>query len=154
MTKSTLNDDVLDQETLELLSSDPAALDVPAERLQSLRRRVMRHIDQETAGVERSFRTIRAADGPWIEIAPKLRKKVLFVDPVTGAESYLLQADPGAEAPGHRHDRDEHCLVLEGDVTFEDGVRLQTGDYHFAPHGSTHGIARTEQGVLVYIQTV
>ncbi len=149
----TKYDDVLDEQTLQLLAEAPSSLNVSQERMQRLRHRVMERVDDAIAKASQSFLTIRADDGPWIEIAPKIKKKVLFANPETGTESYLLKADPGAEAPPHAHDHDEHCLVLEGEVTFGDGIHLRAGDYHFAPRGSVHGIAHTDVGVVVYIQT-
>ncbi len=149
--KSDHYDDALDEQTLQLLSESPAALD--AQPGKGLRDRVMCRIDEAIGQEVGSFVTVRADDGSWIELAPGLKKKVLKADPITGAESYLLKAGPGAEAPPHRHDYDEHCLVLEGDVSFGDGIVLHAGDYHFAPRGSEHGIARTETGALVYLQT-
>lgn len=146
-------DDALDEQTLLLLGEAPASLDVSPERMQRLRDRVMQRVDEDIANASQSFLTVRADDGPWIEIAPNVKKKVLFANPETGTESYLLKAEPGADTPPHLHEHDEHCLVLEGELTFGEGTHLRAGDYHFAPRGSEHGIARTELGVLVYIQT-
>ncbi len=155
MSKKTLTkyDDVLDEETLRLLGDAPAPLDVSPERMQRLRDRIMQKIDDDIAQASQAFLTVRTDDGDWVEIAPKISKKVLYANSETGAESYLLKADPGAEAPPHSHEHDEHCVVLEGAFTFGEGIYLKAGDYHFAPRGSEHGIASTDIGVLVYIQT-
>lgn len=155
MSKTTKSkyDDVLDEQTMQLLGEFPGVLDASPEQMQRMRDRVMRRVDDDIANAAQSFITVHADTGPWIELAPKILKKVLFVNPETGTESYLLKAEPGAEAPPHIHTHDEHCLVLEGELTYDNGVHLKTGDYHFAPSGSEHGIARTEVGVLVYIQT-
>ena len=155
MSKKTLTkyDDVLDEETLRLLGDAPAPLDVSPERMQRLRDRIMQGIDDDIAQASQAFLTVRSDDGDWVKIAPKISKKVLYANPETGAESYLLKADPGAEAPPHTHEHDEHCVVLEGAFTFGEGTYLKAGDYHFAPRGSEHGIACTDIGVLVYIQT-
>lgn len=144
--------DVLDDQTLQLLSDAPAVLDTAAERMRRLHDRVMQRVDNDIANAAQSFLTVRADDGLWIEIAPKIKKKVLYANPETGTESYLLRAEPGAEAPSHVHAHDEHCVVLEGELSFA-GIHLRAGDFHFAPAGSEHGIARTDVGVLVYIQT-
>lgn len=147
-------DDVLDEQTLQLLGEAPSVSEVSPDQMQGLRDRVMRRVDDDIANASRSFFTIRADDGPWIEIAPGIEKKVLFANPQTGTESYLLKAEPGAEAPPHPHEHDEHCMVLEGEVSFGDGIHLRAGDYHFAPGGSEHAEQHTDVGVLVYIQTV
>ncbi len=152
--KTTITyDEVLDEQTLRLLGDAPAPLDVSPERMQRLRDRVMQGIDDDMAQASQAFLTVRSDDGSWVEIAPKISKKVLYANLETGAESYLLKAEPGAEAPPHVHEHDEHCVVLEGEFTYGEGVYLKAGDYHFAPRGSEHGIACTDIGVLVYIQT-
>ncbi|MEN8133275.1 MAG: cupin domain-containing protein [Pseudomonadota bacterium] len=97
------------------------------------------------------FITLRADEG-WFELAPKIEKKVLHIDHEAGTESYLLRVQPGAEVPPHTHAGDELCVVLEGEVTYEGGLRLQAGDYHMAKRGSTHQHARSETGALVYLQ--
>lgn len=146
--------DVLDEQTLQLLSETPNVLDTPPEHMQRLRDRVMQRIDDDIANTAaQHFITVRNEEGDWIELTPKIRKKLLFANPETGMESYLLKAEPGAVAPPHNHEHEEHCIVLEGEVSFGGGTCLRKGDYHFAPAGSKHGMARTDVGVLVYIQT-
>lgn len=149
---STEIDQVLDNEIVELLGSDLQALDLPAAQMTNLRMQIMQRIDDEVAEQADTFVTIRADEGVWEEIAPKLYRKVLRFDPETGVESYLLRAEPGAEAPPHMHEHDELCLVLEGEVEF-DNVHLKAGDYHFAARGSQHSMARTQAGVLLFLQT-
>ena len=151
-TTSTKYDEALDEQTLQLLSDAPAVLNTAPEQAQALRDRVMQRIDDDISDAAQSFLTVRNHDGAWIEIAPKIKKKILFINTKTSTESYLLKAEPGAEAPSHIHEYDEHCLVLEGELTF-DNIHLQAGDYHFAPAGSEHSIAHTNVGALVYIQT-
>jgi len=159
MSKTTIKnyDEVLDEKTLQLLGDAPAVLNATPEQMQGLRDRVMQRVNDDTTddtgNAAQSFLTVRNHDGAWIEIAPKLMKKVLRANLETGDEAYLLRAEPGAEAPSHLHEYDEHCLVLEGELTFDNGIHLKEGDYHFAAAGSEHGIARTNVGVLVYVQT-
>lgn len=155
MSKTTITEhnEVLDEHTLQLLGESPAVLDAAPERMARLRDRVMQRVDDDIANAAASFITIHPDDGAWIELTPKIKKKVLFANPETGTEAYLLKAEAGAEAPPHVHAHDEHCLVLEGEVIFDGGIHLRKGDYHFAPGGSEHGVARTDVGVLVYIQT-
>ncbi len=148
----TNNGDVLDGQTLQLLGDAPAVLEFAPEKMRRLRDRVMQRVDDDIAKATQSFLTVHSDDGLWIEIAPKIKKKVLYANPETGDESYLLRAEPGAEAPSHVHEHDEYCLVLEGELSFDE-IYLKAGDFHFAPAGSEHGIARTDVGVLVYIQT-
>ena len=49
-------------------------------------------------------------------------------------------------------DEDEYCIVLEGDVSFDD-LDLSAGDFHFARQGSSHSIARSRGGALVYLES-
>ncbi len=142
---------VLDQDTLELLGSAPASADVPAHRMAQLRSRVMQRVNEETAS-SNPYITIRGDDGPWIETAPLVEKKVLNVNDQAGIESYLLRLHPGASLDRHRHDDDELCIVLEGDVSFDD-VRLEAGDFHLARKGSWHGRASTVNGALIFLQS-
>lgn len=143
---------VLDTGTLELLGGALQPLNVPAESLKKLKSSIMDQVDAEEKAARPSLVTIHSSEGNWEQIAPKIHKKVLRLDLDTGAEAYLLRAEPGAEAPPHDHDLDEYCLVLEGEVDFDD-LHLQAGDYHFAAKGSRHSAARTQTGALLYIQT-
>ncbi|MEN8259573.1 MAG: cupin domain-containing protein [Pseudomonadota bacterium] len=149
-TKNTPNQAPLDDTLLGLIGASMAPMRLPADRMQPLRERVMARIAKE-GGAKPVFNTIRADEGQWVQIAPKIEKKTLHVDHVNGIEAYLLRAEPGAEAPGHVHEADELCLVLEGEVSFDD-IHLKAGDYHFAPKGSRHGTARSKTGALIYLQ--
>ena len=142
---------VLDRETLELLGSAPATADLPAQRLAQLRDTVLRRIDEEQA-LATPYVTIREDEGAWIEIAPLTTKKILNVNRATGIESYLLRLLPGAAPERHQHDQDELCIVLEGDVSFDD-IHLKAGDYHYARKGSWHGCASTVHGALIFLQS-
>ncbi len=144
-------DQVLDNETLELLGSAPARADLPAQRLSQLRDRVLHRIDEEQA-LSTPYVTIREDDGAWIELAPLMTKKILNVNHETGIESYLLRLLPGAAPERHQHDQDELCFVLEGDVSFDE-IHLKAGDYHYAHKGSWHGRASTVHGALLFLQS-
>ena len=145
-----LQEEVLDPDTLGLLGSAPAHADLKSARMSQLRDRVMQRVAHEAT--LSSFLTVRAEDGPWIEIGPLMDKKVLHVNDESGIESYLLRMQPGASPGGHRHDEDELCIVLEGDVSFDD-IHLEAGDYHFARKGSWHGPASTVNGALIFLQS-
>ncbi len=153
MTESSkLNQDqVLDRDTLELLGSVQAPADLPAQRLAQLRDRVLHRIDEEQA-LATPYVTIREDDGAWIELAPLMTKKILNVNRATGIESYLLRLLPGAAPERHQHDQDELCIVLEGDVSFDE-IHLNAGDYHYARKGSWHGRASTVHGALLFLQS-
>ena len=144
------SDNKLDKTTLNLLAEAQQPVDVPADRVARMRKKLLQDIKPS---LPLDYITIRADEGEWEEIAPKIYKKVLHLDTKTGNESYLLRAEPGAVAPAHDHDHDELCFVLEGEIEF-DHVSLKAGDYHFAPKGSQHSDARTHTGAVVLMQQV
>lgn len=146
--------DVLDEETLQLLSTDTRPVDLSNDQLTSMRKRLMQRIDEEKSFDNDGYITIRPDDGAWSEITPKIEKKILHIDPQSNTESFLLRIQPGAEYPSHIHLRDEHCLMLEGEIEIGNiEGSLKAGDYHFAPRGSRHGTVTSVAGALLLIQT-
>ncbi len=151
----TGSDVLTEEELMLLLSSDPAVLkdvDTGSLRMQSLRSKIMAQVDEQESDSRHDLLTIRADTGDWEELSDKIRKKVLHVDEQSGIETYLLKIDAGAKDAPHIHTTDEHCFVLEGDVSFGD-LHLNAGDYHLALKGSRHDEAYSVQGALLYIQT-
>jgi len=138
----------LDEQTLGLLGENQATVDVPQDRLDKVFSTVLGRINAEELAKQSDFITVRA-DSAWQQIAPLIEKKVLYLDEKTGTESYLLRAEAGAETPAHDHDKHELCLVLEGDITYDD-LTLYAGDYHFAAMGTAHSTARTSQGTVCF----
>ena len=61
-----------------------------------------------------------------------------------------MRLEPGVEVPAHQHQNDELCLG--GSVDFED-IHLTVGGYHIARKGSIHGIASSNTGALLYLQS-
>ncbi len=147
-----IEESVLDELTLGLLGShlkpEPA---LSAEKVLTIRTNLMQQIDMIESQSNAQLVTIRSDEGDWQLLAPKIYKKVLSFDKMSGVESYLLRLEAGAQAPAHDHPHDELCLVLEGDVQFDD-VYLKQGDYHFAPQGSSHGTATSQTGALIFLQ--
>ncbi|MDX1405365.1 MAG: cupin domain-containing protein [Woeseiaceae bacterium] len=141
---------VLDRETLELLGSATSKAEITGDRLARLRNRIISRVEQVDA-VDPPFVTIREDEGTWIEIAPSMEKKVLAIDEQVGTESYLLRIHPDARPDAHHHEQDELCVVLQGDISFDD-IRLKAGDFHVARKGTWHGPARTVDGAVLFIQ--
>ena len=129
MSKASLDkyEEMLDEETLQLLGSAPAGLEVDSRQMQRLRDRVMLRVDEDIAHAPQPFITIRSTEGDWMELGPGIKKKILFSNPNDGTESYLLKIEPGITIPPHFHDLDEHCMVLEGKVSFGD-LHLEAGE--------------------------
>jgi quercetin dioxygenase-like cupin family protein len=106
------------------------------------------------------FETLRSYEGQWIKWADnivkrtlygdKIWKKVLFSDEQTGQSIYLLRCEPDAVIPAHKHDRDEHVFVIEGEFVVGNTV-VKAGDYQFSGKGSQHPEIRTSTGCLALI---
>lgn len=144
---------VLDAELLGLLGRSMKAAgedEFSAQHQDALQARILSRLDAETAAAQAGLLTVRALDGAWETIAPHIEKKVLQLNAANGTETYLLRVGPGAKAPPHRHETDEICIMLEGEVSYGDFF-LRAGDYHFAPRGSVHGAASCEHGALLFI---
>ena len=103
---------------------------------------------RESSGVDDAPpASVRDAEAGWPEFAPGIRRRVLWR---RGREAALLyHADAGASVPVHRHDHDEECLMLQGEL-FLDDVLLQNGDWQLAPAGTGHRITETDTGVVIY----
>lgn len=95
-------------------------------------------------------RTVRAAEGRWLEVGPGIARKLLWTDAST--ESWMLRLAPGAVVRGHLHPADEECVVLEGSLRIGSDLVLGQGDYHVAASGSVHEDVTTETGALLYIR--
>ncbi len=141
----------LDDDILNLVGDSLAPEVMPEQRKKALFGKIMAQTQRPAEPEATDYVTVRSGDGDWIRLTPKIEKKILFVDHERKIESYLLRAEPGAELPGHQHEQDEYCIVLEGDVSFED-IELFAGDFHFARQGSWHGAASTRGGALVYLE--
>lgn len=94
--------------------------------------------------------TIRSTSGEWSKLAPGVHMKRLHRD--GAARSFLLRLEPGSALPVHRHDADEECLVLEGEV-FLGELRVAAGDYHLARGGTMHGQISSPRGALLFIRS-
>jgi anti-sigma factor ChrR (cupin superfamily) len=89
-------------------------------------------------------------EGDWITLGPGFQRKDLACRPGDRSASYLIRMDPGAIAPLHSHESDEHCYVVSGDLHVA-GRHLRGGDYHYAPHGTVHKGLRSDGGCVLLI---
>jgi quercetin dioxygenase-like cupin family protein len=95
--------------------------------------------------------TLWGSSEGWSETGlPGIRVKVLAVDKVRLLATLVIQADPGAVYPSHRHHGPEECYVLRGSVVI-DGRVLGPGDFHHADEGSDHGEITTVDGAEVLL---
>ena len=124
-----------------------AALANPAEPPKRLFKAIEAEID---AGEPGKARTVRADEGKWKKRSSKIWQKILHEDATTGRKIYLLRCKPGAIIPPHRHKRDEHVMVLEGEFQIKK-MTLKAGDSQFSPAGSMHAMIKSPTGCLVLV---
>ena len=94
---------------------------------------------------------IRAAQGDWVASeVPGVAIKPLYHDRDRGLSTVLVRMDPGTNYPSHKHYDAEQCLVLEGDLRWED-LEYRAGDFVVARAGSIHPRLTTEHGTLLLI---
>ena len=106
----------------------------------------MRESEQPADATEGPF-AVLDGDAGWADFAPGVQRRVLWQ---RGGQAALLYfARPGAQVPLHRHDHDEECLMLQGDL-FLDDVLLRAGDYQLAPAGTGHRVTQTDTGAVIY----
>jgi hypothetical protein len=144
--RARLTDPVLDSE-IESLEAQLAPLTgmagevAPPPRLLG---RVMAAIEAEQA--EFGGKTaLPAREGKWLRYRAGIQAKRLW-----NKRTIMLRCQPGAILPAHRHDEDEHIVVISGD--FVVGRSFGPGDYHLSRAGSRHGDAFTRTGCLLLVQ--
>jgi quercetin dioxygenase-like cupin family protein len=94
--------------------------------------------------------TQRADAARWIELCQGISVRVLRHDRKAGRLTAVWRLAAGARLPAHPHDRDEECLILEGEIQHEDEL-YRAGDYMVAPAGSQHRVISTRGGCSMLI---
>jgi anti-sigma factor ChrR (cupin superfamily) len=114
-----------------------------------LRARLLARVAREEA--VRPQISLRAGERDWRPTGVAgIAMQLLYADPTTGRHTLLLRLDPGARYPAHLHDEAEQCLVLEGEVGWEE-LRYAKGDFIVAGKGSVHPVIETTQGALLLL---
>lgn len=149
MTTQRAEDEALDPATRDILLRELRPVAPPAGRVDAIRARILARI---AAGDSRlpAFVTVREPEGKWIEVAPKVKTKELFND--GRRRVYLVRMEPGAAMPGHNHEGNEECMVLQGEIWLGE-LLIRAGDFHRAPRELPHGDVSTDTGVLLYVST-
>jgi quercetin dioxygenase-like cupin family protein len=62
----------------------------------------------------------------------------------------LVRMAPGTSFPAHVHNGPEECFVLQGDLTIGPAT-MATGDYQYAPPGSSHPVQSTRGGCVLLL---
>lgn len=92
--------------------------------------------------------TVTTTTGQWLSVAEGVEEKQLWRD--SQCQSRFVRLAPGGYLPAHDHQRDEECLVLEGDVFFGD-ILVRSREFHLAPAGSRHGEVFSDTGALLFM---
>jgi quercetin dioxygenase-like cupin family protein len=130
--------------TLEPDSGAPP--DASPSRARSIKRRLMDRV----ADADDSHLTIAAEEGDWKAFSKGVRIKVL--NQRSGVLSYLLQMEPGATLPPHRHPMDEECIVLDGILQVGTRIEVGRGGYHLAHEGALHATVGTRSGATIFLR--
>jgi quercetin dioxygenase-like cupin family protein len=142
------SDGHLPQSLQDALACAVRPLELSAKRRERLRRRILKRARDQTS---EGTRTLRATEGDWIEIRPFVEVRELRRDEASGMHTSLLRMRPGGVIPAHRHEREEECIVLEGEVQIGTHT-LSAGDVHIAAAGTWHEQVSTRKGVLVLLR--
>lgn len=139
---------VLDAELIETLTDAIAPVELSTQAHNRMRARILERI---AASAPSGTQTLRDAEGSWQAMGPGLSRKILRVETETNTQSLLIRMEPGSCVPVHSHTQEEHCLVLEGEVSIGDHV-FRSGDWHVALPGTTHMDFKTKTGALLFIR--
>lgn len=113
-------------------------------------RAIRRRLLERVADGETTHLTIDAGDGEWQPFLDGVRIKVLREQ--DGILSYLLELQPGATLPPHRHPVDEECIVLEGQLQVGTQHHLGPGGYHLARSGALHASVGSATGAVIFLR--
>ena len=90
---------------------------------------------------------VNVNDMPWEPTKlPGSERKLLYSDPVTGAQTVLFRMAPGGVIPLHEHPELEQTFVLEGSLVDDEG-ECTAGNFVWRPAGSRH-TARAPEGCV------
>jgi quercetin dioxygenase-like cupin family protein len=141
--------EVFDREMLERLTASIAPAELSqAERL-SMRERIMARVAD--APPARTY-TVRMDEGTWVAAGPGVEVKVLRLDRGQNSQTVMIRMQPGSQIVPHRHNQEEECLVLEGEIMIGDH-RVGPGDMHIAAAGARHPPIFAPRGALLCIRS-
>ncbi len=82
-------------------------------------------------------RPIQINQIPWVEGAPGMRTRPIWEDPATDRKAHIVEFEPGAHMPLHRHAGHELIYLIEGSLTDESGT-IRPGNVAYRPDGCVH----------------
>ena len=139
---------MLDADLTDALAQDIPPLELSTAERDRMRARIVERVARAPPS---GMATVRADEGAWRDLAPGVQIKVLHQDSATNTMSYFVRMQSGAHVPVYSHAEEEHCLVLEGEVTIDKHV-LRSGDWHVAQPGSTHANFWSKTGCMLFIR--
>lgn len=139
--------------TFQSVADHLAFATVPLTPPPALRDRLLAQIRKErrpSPPITKPLTFVKASEGEWVEMAPGVTAKVLFLDPASRRATALVRMTPGSVYAPHRHAEPEELYVLEGGC-FCGGQELNAGDYHRAEAGTEHHDTSSDNGCLLLI---
>lgn len=134
------------QSLLEVLAADVEPVAPPLRVRSALLRRIEK---QKQSTIPEGYTVSLCADSPWESMqVPGVRRRELAAE--KGFRSFLVEFDPGATFPAHKHSGVEHCYVVWGDL-ISGPIRLGKGDFQRAEQDTMHAELRSENGCLLLI---
>jgi quercetin dioxygenase-like cupin family protein len=119
-------------------------------RRAGMREQVMQRI---AAPAPPGTHTVRARDSSgWVAVDDKVSIKVLRMDRPNNNQTVLIRMLPGGVIVPHRHNEEEECLVIEGEIEIGSHLVL-AGDMHIASPGAEHAPITTRTGALLMVRS-
>lgn len=113
--------------------------------------RLLARVAKDSASVAPLITTLRAGEGAWRPLAPKVDMQILFDDGMSA--SWFARVQPGGRLPAHDHAEGvEECLVLTG-TCWLDEVFMEPGDYQVARPGSRHSHVHSDTGCVLFLRS-
>lgn len=97
-------------------------------------------------------RVINVNEIPWVEGLPGMRTRPLWSDDKSGRKAHLVQFDPGAHMPLHRHAGHELIYLIEGSLSDEHGT-IRPGNIGYRPDGCVHSVSSPNGATALAIIT-
>ena len=147
--KSRSNAQVLEAEMLERLAAAIAPLELSQADRASMHDRIIARVSE--APPARTY-TVRINEGAWMLAGPGVEVKVLRMDRQQNSQTVMIRMQPGSQIVPHRHNQEEECLVLEGEILIGEH-RVGQGDMHIAEPGARHPPIFAPRGALLCIRS-
>ncbi len=95
---------------------------------------------------------IPVSDIPWEQMEAGVRMKPLWRHEASNRQALMVQIDPGAQLPMHRHVGNELVYVVEGAIQDEFGT-LTAGNMGYRPDGCVHTVSSPNGATVIAIIT-